>query len=262
MAWLVIVSTTLVASVLSLFSGFGLGTILLPAFILFFPIDLAVAATAAVHAANGLFKVLQFRQHINWRIMTRFGLPAIFMAVPGAALLGLISHTQPLFSYSLLHIEAQVTPTKLLLGVLITTFALFEVIPRLNRLSFDEKFLPLGGVLSGFFGGLSGHQGALRAAFLAKSHISPRAFVATSSAIGLMVDALRLPAYAIIIFKFNSTDSIPPQTGKLVLLGICTAFLGVMIGKRLIHKVTMKTIQYITGSLLLLSGALLIFGII
>ena len=46
-------------SLLTLFSGFGLGTLLLPAFAVFFPIEVAVASTAIVHAANNLFKAGQ-----------------------------------------------------------------------------------------------------------------------------------------------------------------------------------------------------------
>ena len=44
-------------SLLTLFSGFGLGTLLLPAFAFFLPLEVAVASTAVVHAANNLFKV-------------------------------------------------------------------------------------------------------------------------------------------------------------------------------------------------------------
>jgi len=35
---------------LTLFSGFGLGTLLMPTFVLFFPIEVAVAATAIVYS--------------------------------------------------------------------------------------------------------------------------------------------------------------------------------------------------------------------
>jgi hypothetical protein len=46
---LVIAATALIVSGLTLFSGFGLGTILMPAFALFFPLTVAIAATAVVH---------------------------------------------------------------------------------------------------------------------------------------------------------------------------------------------------------------------
>lgn len=44
--------TALVVSGLTLFSGFGLGTLLMPAFAVFFPVEVAVAATAVVHLAT------------------------------------------------------------------------------------------------------------------------------------------------------------------------------------------------------------------
>ena len=47
----------LVGSTLTLFSGFGLGTMMTPVFALFFPVPLAIAATAVVHLASNLFKL-------------------------------------------------------------------------------------------------------------------------------------------------------------------------------------------------------------
>ncbi|GAB4339479.1 MAG: hypothetical protein Kow0010_27570 [Dehalococcoidia bacterium] len=47
----------LVAAV-ALLSGFGLGTVLMPAFALFFPIEVAIAATGVVHLSNNLFKLV------------------------------------------------------------------------------------------------------------------------------------------------------------------------------------------------------------
>lgn len=44
-------------AVLTFFSGFGLGTILTPVFVLFFPIDVAIALTGVVHFSNNLFKI-------------------------------------------------------------------------------------------------------------------------------------------------------------------------------------------------------------
>ena len=75
-----------VASALTLFSGFGLGTVLMPVFALFFPAPLAVAATAVVHFANNLFKFgLMFGQ-TDWRVVARFGVPAALAAFIGASL--------------------------------------------------------------------------------------------------------------------------------------------------------------------------------
>ena len=56
MSYLIICTVALLVSALTLFSGFGLGTLLMPAFALFFPIEVAVAATAIVHLANNIFR--------------------------------------------------------------------------------------------------------------------------------------------------------------------------------------------------------------
>ena len=56
-AYLAVAFAALFAAGLTLYSGFGLGTLLLPVFALFYPIEVAVAATAIVHGANNMFKV-------------------------------------------------------------------------------------------------------------------------------------------------------------------------------------------------------------
>jgi len=88
MSYLVICLTALVVSGLTLFSGFGLGTLLMPAFALFFPVEVAVGATALVHLANNLFKVLLVGRRADLRVVLRFALPAAFADYVGARVLG------------------------------------------------------------------------------------------------------------------------------------------------------------------------------
>ncbi len=66
MDYVVICGAAVIVAALTLFSGFGLGTILMPAFALFFPIEVAVAATAVVHLANNLFKVFLGPSSARW----------------------------------------------------------------------------------------------------------------------------------------------------------------------------------------------------
>ena len=73
---LVIIAAAL-ASGLTMFSGFGLGTLLLPVFALFFPVELAVAATALVHGANNVLKAGLLGKLADLGIVLRFGVPAI-----------------------------------------------------------------------------------------------------------------------------------------------------------------------------------------
>ena len=68
---------------MTLFSGFGLGTLLLPVMVLFFPVDLAIALTAVVHALNNLFKCWLLGRHADGAVVLKFGLPAILAALLG-----------------------------------------------------------------------------------------------------------------------------------------------------------------------------------
>jgi hypothetical protein len=239
------------ASALTLYSGFGLGTLLLPVFSLFFPVDVAVAATAVVHGANSLFKVTLVGRRAVRRVVLSFGVPAIIAASVGAAALGYVSDLGELATYSLGPRTAVITPIKLVMGALMLAFALFELLPRLRELEFDPKLLPLGGVLSGFLGGFSGHQGALRAAFLVKTGLPTEAFVGSSAVIGLLVDLTRISSYAILFVATGDSNPISPGQWPLIASGVFAAFSGVLIGTRFLHKITTRTVQSITGILLL-----------
>ena len=120
-------------SILTFFSGFGLGTILMPVFALFFPVDVAIALTGVVHFSNNLFKMALVGKHTNKQVLLRFGIPAIFASFAGAWLLMQISGFQPLFSYHLGEKQFEVTLVKLVIAVLLLFFSLFEVIPRFQN---------------------------------------------------------------------------------------------------------------------------------
>ena len=71
MEYVVVCAVALVVSALTLFSGFGLGTLLMPAFALFFPVPVAIAATAVVHLANNVFKVALVGRRADWSVVVR-----------------------------------------------------------------------------------------------------------------------------------------------------------------------------------------------
>ena len=261
-AFICVAIAALLTAGLTLYSGFGLGTLLMPVFALFFPLEVAVAATAVVHAANNIFKLAVVGRHADRSLILRFGIPAILAAFLGAAALGYVSHFGEIVRYQLGPRTATITPIKLVMAVLMLLFALLELLPRLRELQFDRKYLPLGGVLSGFFGGFSGHQGALRSAFLVKVGISTEAFVGTNAAIGFMVDMARIVTYAFLFFVAEKTNPITLDQWPLILTGIAAAFLGVLLGKRFLHKITMQTVQTLTGVLLLGIALALGLGII
>ena len=88
MDYLVVALCAFLAPGLTLYSGFGLGTLLLPMFAFFFPVEMAVGATALVHDANNILKVAMVGRHADRDLVLRFGIPAIVAALAGAAMLG------------------------------------------------------------------------------------------------------------------------------------------------------------------------------
>ena len=119
MIWLLVCLVALGASALTLFSGFGLGTLLLPAFALVFPPELAVAATAVVHLANNLFKLALIGRHARAATVLAFGLPAVLGAVGGAWLLKTLSGMPTLGGYMLLGQRFEPSLLKMAIGLLI-----------------------------------------------------------------------------------------------------------------------------------------------
>jgi hypothetical protein len=251
MEYLFICTAAFITSGLTLFSGFGLGTLLMPVFAIFFPIDVAVALTAIVHLFNNLFKIVLLGKNANKTAVFQFGIPAILAAFLGAWALLWLSDLKPLVHYQLMGHDFQVTPVKLIVAILMVFFALFELVPKFEKLSFEKKYLPLGGILSGFFGGLSGHQGALRSAFLIKCGLSKESFIGTGVVIACLVDVSRISVYSSHFSLASGGNNI------LLLAAIVSAFLGAFIGNRLMKKVTMRTIQVIVGIMLFgIAGAL------
>lgn len=255
--FLAVCATALAASGLTLFSGFGLGTILTPIMAIFFPIEAAVAMTGLVHFANNLFKFALFARRADWRVAARFGLPAVVASFVGAALLLWLSDLPPLFTYPFFGRTLAVTPVKLTVGLLIGFFSLLELTQPLKGKGLQPGLLPLGGLLSGFFGGLSGHQGAFRSAFLLRLGLSKEAFIATGVVVACLVDATRLSVYA-------GHLGAPEITANLGLLAAATAcaFLGAFLGARLLGKMTITALHALVGAMLLALSALLAAGII
>lgn len=119
MAYLVISIIAVLVSGLTLFSGFGLGTVLMPVFALFFPIPVAIAAMAVVHLANNIFKVFLVGKHADGSVILRFAVPGAVAAGVGAALLSLFSGIPPLRAYTFGGQTYQIMIAKPVVGALI-----------------------------------------------------------------------------------------------------------------------------------------------
>ena len=193
-------------------AGFGIGSLLTPLLAVKLGVPLAVAAVAIPHALATALRCWRLWPFIDRRVMRSFG---ILSAVGGLA-------------GALLHARA----SSRLLTVLLAALLLLTAIVTLFDL--NRKWIPgtIGastlGLLSGFFGGAAGNQGGLRAAALLTFSLAPLAFVATSTAVGLIVDAVRLPIYI-----FNAGADMLRLSGLIGLAGVGVV-VGTLLGERLL----------------------------
>lgn len=251
-AYLVVCSIAALISTLALLTGFGLGTVLMPTLSLFFPVPVAVAATALVHLANNVFKVALVGRYADRTALFQFAPAAAAAAITGAGLLTVLDGLPPLGEYTFGGQVHQISWIKLIVAVVIMIFAAFDLLP-LWQPFLRGKHLILGGLLSGFFGGLSGHQGALRSAFLIKADLRKEAFVGTNAAASIIVDLARLLVYGLAFYtsRFSALGS-DSSVFSLVTAASASAFLGSFLGSRLLGKTTFGTLRALVGGLLIL----------
>ncbi len=242
------------ASWLTFFSGFGLGTLLTPVFIMLFkdPV-LAIAGTAIVHFSNNVFKFLLMQRNVNWKIVIPFGLAAIPAAFLGAFLISSIQDIT-LTSYAIGESVYHITLLNLIFSIVLLIFALIELIPSWS-LTFSKQKLWLGGAISGFFGGLSGHQGALRSAFLLKYQLEKEVFIATGIVVALVVDLVRTPIY------FSKVDISDISGGWMyIIIALSAALIGAILGKLLLKKIKMRFLTVFVSVAMILFGIALTLG--
>lgn len=249
---LIISVAAFLVAILTFFSGFGLGTILTPIFMIFFPVELAIALTGVVHFFNNIFKITLVGKNANKEVLVRFGLPAVIAAFVGSMILINLNDVKPLFSYVLFDKNFEIYPVKLLISVLLIIFASIDLIPYFSKLEFSKDKLSIGGIFSGFFGGLSGNQGALRSAFLIRAGLSKEAFVGTAVVVSTFVDFTRLSVYATQFSSAGLTDNL-----ALVISATLAGILGSFFGNKLLKKVTLRFLQvFVAIMLIVLSMAL------
>ena len=159
--------------------GFGIGSLLTPLLTLRVSPELAVAAVALPHLLATAVRYLRHVGAVDRSTFVRFGLLSACGGLAGALL-------QPGLSAPALLAA---------LGVLLIATGLASLTGNFGGRR-PRTSVALGlGLLSGLFGGLAGNQGGLRAAGLLAFDLPPRTFLATSTAVALVVDLARTPVY-------------------------------------------------------------------
>ncbi|MEE3035370.1 MAG: sulfite exporter TauE/SafE family protein [Bacteroidota bacterium] len=255
---IVIISlVTFFAALLTFFSGFGLGTILTPIMMLYFPVEIAIAFTGVVHFSNNIFKLFIIGKKASKEVLVKFGIPAVLAAFAGSYLLFEFDSNNIFYSYSLNSKIMEVSMIKFIVSALLIVFALFDLIPYFSKLKFGNKIMPFGGFLSGFFGGLTGNQGALRSAFLIKTGLKKEVFIGTTVVISSFVDLTRLSMYASNLLNFDLSTYF-----SLAFYSITSGIIGSFLGLNLLKKITYKFIRTLVACLIISLALGLLLGIL
>lgn len=233
-------TTAFIAAVLTLMTGFGLGTILTPVFLIFYDVKLAILIVAVVHLANNLLKLSLFRTHISLDILKRFGVLTLIGAFIGAFFQGRMDSSL----------------VKILLGVILIFLGLKEATGFGDKIRLPQKIDFIGGFLSGLLGGFVGNQGAIRSAYMLNYNIPKETFVATAAIIASVVDVTRIPVY---IFSNREalTDNLP-----ILLLTTASAFAGTFAGNKFLKKISLKVFKTYVAAMIIIIGILLAMRII
>jgi uncharacterized membrane protein YfcA len=252
---IIVAVSCFLGSLITFFTGFGLGTLLMPVLAVFFPPVVAIAATAIIHFLNNLFKFALVGKYTDKSVVLSFGFPAVAAAFLGSFLLVYTAELPAVADFPFFGSVYTVTPLNLLVGLLIMFFAFVDLSPALINWQVARKYLSLGGLLSGFFGGISGHQGAFRSMFLIKLGLSKESFVATGAAVALMVDITRLMVYGIKLTDFDLASMY-----RVIGAGVLAAFAGSLMGRKLLKQTNIHYVHKLVAWALFFLGFGIIFG--
>jgi uncharacterized membrane protein YfcA len=229
---LVLAAVGVVAGAVAAVAGFGIGSLLTPVLALRTGTKLAVAAIAIPHAVATAQRFWLLRRHVDRRVLVGFGIAS---AVGGLA--GALAHAR--FSSRGLAV---------VFGALLILAGLSELTGWMQRVQWGRRAAWAAGILSGGFGGLVGNQGGIRSAAMLGFDVPKESFVATATAIALVVDAARLPVY--VATQWNEIAAAWP----FVLVATAGAVIGTALGTRLLGRLPHRAFRRVLALLLIALG--------
>lgn len=228
----VLLAVAIVAGAIASITGFGVGSLLTPVLALQTGMRAAVAAVTIPHLLASGIRFWQLRRSVDWRVVRSFGLTSAAGGLAGAFLHGTLS-------------SAWLTGVFALLLVFAGAAGLTGLSERMR---FRGPWAWVAGAVSGLFGGLVGNQGGIRAAAMLGFDVRREAFVGTATAVGLIVDGARLPAYV-------WSDGAEMARLWAPILAMCAGVtIGTLAGKALLSRIPESLFKRIVGALILALG--------
>lgn len=216
-------------------AGFGIGSLITPVLSIFIGTKLAIVVVSIPHFIGNLMRLLMLHAHLDRRVLFSFGL----MSAAG----GLIG--------ALLHAKLATPALALVLGGLLIFAGVCGITGISKRWRLHGVWAWIAGGISGGFGGLVGNQGGIRAAAMQGLHLPKESFVATATAIALIVDIARIPVY------FGSHADALPTHGKWIAVTTAGVVIGTLAGTYVLRNVPERAFRITVSFLILSLGVLL-----
>jgi len=227
---ILLIASTFIASMFGTFTGFGISTVLIPIFILFFPPPVTLLIVGIIHWFNNVWRITLFREGMIYKLILYFGVPGILLAYTGARLTVEIPH-------SIL--------TRAI-GVVIILYVIFIHVKEDFEVKANKKNALLGGSMYGFSSGISGIGGEIRSMFLLAYKLPKSVYIATTGAISLIIDTTRIITY---VWGGARLETVLIYSAPFL---VAATLGGAYVGKNIVDKVPKERFRQIVGIFLFL----------
>lgn len=217
--------------------GFGIGSLITPLLALKFDTRLAVAAVSVPHVVGSVLRCWMMRKDIDRGVLISFGITS---AIGG--LLGAIAHTY-ITSVALTQVFGVILMFAAVMGLGVS-----------DRLKLRGVLATTAGAASGFLGGLVGNQGGIRSAAMLAFGLSPSSFVATATAIGVVVDLARMPVYIYSQYRELSQIWLYLLVASIAVVG------GTFGGTYIVHRIDRQRFKQVVCCAIFLLGAWMLWS--
>ncbi len=231
------VASLLIGTVAAI-AGFGIGSFLTPLLSLQVGIKLAVALASVPHLVGTSIRFWTLRRHVDRRLLLSFGLMSALGSLCGA----------------LLHVYATTTSLTIVFACILIFAGASGLFGWTERMRFGRKTAWAAGGVSGALGGLVGNQGGIRSAAMLGFQLHRDTFVATSTAIGLIVDGARMPVYLATQWREILAN------WPLVVIATVGTMAGTLIGDAVLSHVSEKGFRRFVAGMILIIGVYMLVG--
>ncbi len=225
----ILFTASIAAGVIAAISGFGIGSVLTPVVSTQIDTKLAVAIVSIPHLIGTFFRFVRLKRFVNRPVALTFGIASAIGGLLGAVL----------------NAYASAASLAYVFGALLVFAGLSGITGLAERMELKGPWRSIGGFMSAAFGGLVGNQGGIRSAAMLGFDLSKQSFVATATAIALVVDGARIPVY------FATQHDGIFRSWTIVLIATAGVLAGTFAGTRLLDRIAERVFKRVVSLLVL-----------